>query len=232
MTHGTKRPPGDHATKAQPSRQMPASSSSQFQPSNHLGGDAQPSVTPNATPQPATVAPSASNAQNAPKKPKDVAVPDDFDDDEPDLDAGPSGHNGPPVLPIEGDERFHPEPMPDHDPVPDESVEQEEEEENEEETDETIPCSTDTDETLDYNDLVIDDSQWCLLSQEQKLCSNTASFSVPRLIDGSPVAVGSIESSNAISMSYSLISDRQRQRCRNQTLLKSIMVSMMKTRPL
>ena len=182
---------------------------------NHLGGDTQPSVTPNATPQPATIAPSVSNAQNAPKKPKDVAVPDDFDDDEPDPDAGPSGHNGPPVLPIDGDEPFIPDPMPTQDPTPDESVEQEEEEENEDETDETIPYgSTDTDETLDYNDLVIDSSQWCLLSQEQKLCSNTASFSVPRLIDGSPVAVGTIESSNAISMSYSVISDRQRQRCR------------------
>ena len=194
---------------------MPASSSSQFQPSNHLGGDTQPSVTPNATPQPATVAPSVSNEQNAPKERKDVAVPDDFDDDEPDPDAGPSGHNGPPVLPIDGDEPFHPDPMPTQDPTPDESVEQEEEEENEEENDETIPYgSTDTDETLDYNDLVIGDSQSCLLSQEQKLCSNTASFSVPRLIDGSPVAVGTVESSNAMSMSYSVISDRQRQRCR------------------
>ena len=217
MTHSTKRPPDDPpvppATKARPSRQMPASSSSQFQPSNHLGGDTQPSVTPNATPQPATVAPSVSIAQNAPKKPKDVAVPDDFDDDEPDPDAGPSGHNGPPVLPLEGDEPFNPAPMPDDNPTPDESPAQEEEEE--EETDDTIPYgSTDTDETLDYNDLVIDDSQWCLLSQEQKLCSNTASFSVPRMIDGSLVAVGSIESSNAIGMSYSVISDRQRQRCR------------------
>ena len=216
MTHSTKRPPDDPpvppATKARPSRQMPASSSSQFQPSNHLGGDTQPSVTPNATPQPATVAPSVSNAQNAPKKPKDVAVPDDFDDDEPDPDAGPSGHNGPPVLPLEGDEPFNPAPMPDDNPTPDESPAQEEEEE---ETDDTIPYgSTDTGETLDYNDLVIDDSQWCLLSQEQKLCSNTASFSVPRMIDGSLVAVGSIESSNAIGMSYSVISERQRQRCR------------------
>ena len=137
MTHSTKRPLGDPsappATKVRPSRQMPASSSSQFQPSNHLGGDTQPSVTPNATPQPATVAPRVSNAQNVPKKPMDVAVPDDFDDDEPDPDAGPSGHNGPPVPPIDGDEPFHPDPMPTQDPTPDESVEQEEEEENEEE---------------------------------------------------------------------------------------------------
>ena len=64
---------------------------------------------------------------------KDVAVPEDFDDDEPDPDAGPSGHNGPPVLPIDGDEPFHPDPMPTQDPTPDEPVEQEEEEENEEE---------------------------------------------------------------------------------------------------
>ena len=92
---------------------------------------------------------------------------------------------------------------------------QEEEEEPEEDTDETIPYgSTDTDETLDYNDLVIDDSKWCFLSQEQKLCSNTASFSVPRLIDGSPVALSSVESSNSIGMSYSVVSERQRTRCR------------------
>ena len=108
-----------------------------FQPSNHLGGDTQPSVTPNATPQPVIVAPSVSNAQNAPKKPKDAAVPDDFDDDEPDPDAGPSGHHGPPVLPLEGDEPFNPAPMPDDNPTPDESPAQEEEEE-EEETDDTI----------------------------------------------------------------------------------------------
>ena len=103
--------------------------------------------------------------------------------------------------------------MPENDPTPDDPGQQEQEEE--EETDETIPYgSRDTNETLEYNDLVIDDSKWCFLSQEQKLCSNTASFSVPRLIDGSPVAVGSVESPNAISMSYSVVSERQRQRCR------------------
>ena len=199
---------------------MPPASSPQFQPSNHLGGDTQPSVTPNATTQPAAVAPSTSK----PKKPKDDAVPDDFDDDEPDPDAGPSGHNGPPLLPLDGDEPFNPSPMPENDPQPDtqdqkepqeEEEEEEEEEEPEEDTDETIPYgSTDTDETLDYNDLVIDDSQWCLLSQEQKLCSNTASFLVPTLIDGSPVALSSVKSSNSIGMSYSVVSERQRNWCR------------------
>ena len=108
--------------------------------------------------------------------------------------------------------------MPENDPQPDtqdQQEPQEEEEEPEEDTDETIPYrSTDTDETLDYTDLVIDDSKWCFLSQEQKLCSNTASFSVPRLIDGSPVALSSVESSNSIGMSYSVVSERQRTRCR------------------
>ena len=215
MTHSKKRPPGDPpippATKARPSRQMPPASSTQFQPSNPLGG-AQPSVTPNATTQPAVVGPSTPK----PKKPKDDAVPDDFDNDEPDPDAGPSGHNGPPLLPINGDEPFNPSRMPENDPQPDTQDQQEpQEEEEEEDTDETIPYGfTNTDETLDYNDLVIDDSRWCLLSQEQKLCSDTASFSVPRLIDGSPVALNSVESSNSIGMSYSVILERQRTRCR------------------
>ena len=146
-------------------------------------------------------------------------MPDDFDDDEPDPDAAPSGHNGPPILPLDGDEPFNPSPMPENDPQPDNQDQQEPQEEDEEEpeedTDETIPYgSTDTDETLDYNDLVIDDSKWCFLTQEQKLCSNTASFSVPRLIDGSPVALNSVESTNSIGMSYSVVSEKQRTRCR------------------
>ena len=94
---------------------MPPASSTQFQPSNHLGGDAQPSVAPNATTQPAVVPPSTSK----PKKPKHDSVPDDFDDDEPDPDAAPSGHNGPPILPLDGDEPFNPSPMPENDPQPD-----------------------------------------------------------------------------------------------------------------
>ena len=218
MTHSTKRPPDDPpippATKARPSRQMPPSSSSQLHPSNNLAGDTHPSVTPSATTQPAVVAPNVSKV----KKPKDVAVPDDSDDDEPDPDAIPSGHNGPPLLPLDGDEPFNPSPMPENDPQPDtqdqHEPEEEEEEEPEEDTDDTIPRATGTDETLDYNDLVIDDSQWCLLSQEQKFCSNTESFSVPRLIDGSPVALHNVESSSAIGMSYSAITEKQRTRCR------------------
>ena len=37
---------------------------------------------------------------------------------------------------------------------------------------------------------------------------------MPRLVDGSPVALSSVESSNSIGMSYSVISERQRTRCR------------------
>ena len=37
---------------------------------------------------------------------------------------------------------------------------------------------------------------------------------MPRLIDGSPVALNSVESSNSIGMSYSVFSERQRTRCR------------------
>ena len=142
MTHSTKRPPDDPlippATKARPS-QMPASSSSQFHPNNHLGGDTQPSVTPNATIQPVVVAPSVSNAKKSLKNPKDVAVPDDFDDDEPDPDAGPSGHNGPPILPLDGEEPFNPAPMPENDLQQDSPDQQEPEEEEEKEEEEEEP---------------------------------------------------------------------------------------------
>ena len=48
------------------------------------------------------------------KKAKDDAVPVDFDDDGPDPDAGPSGHNAPPILPLDGDEPFNPSPIPEN----------------------------------------------------------------------------------------------------------------------
>ena len=49
-----------------------------------------------------------------------------------------------------------------------------------------------SDETIDYNDLFVGESSWSWLSAEQKLCSNTGSFTVPRYIDGSPVDLKSI----------------------------------------
>ena len=160
MTHSTKRPPDDPlippATKARPS-QMPASSSSQFHPNNHLGGDTQPSVTPNATIQPVVVAPSVSNAKKSPKNPKDVAVPDDFDDDEPDPDAGPSGHNGPPILPLDGEEPFNPAPMPENDLQQDSPDQQEPEEEEKEEEEEPEEPEEDTDDRRKFRSQTSDD---------------------------------------------------------------------------
>ena len=104
--------------------------------------------------------------------------------------------------------------MPENDPTPD-SPDQPVEEEHQEDTDKTIPYgSTDTDETLDYNDLVIEDAQWSMLSQERKICGNTASVSVPRLIAGFSVCLGTVESSSTIGMSYSVTSERQRNRFR------------------
>ena len=61
---------------------------------------------------------------------------------------------------------------------------------------------TDSDDTVEYQDLVInDDESWSLLTEEQKLCSNTGSFSVPRYIDNSPVDVTGVRSSNSYETS-------------------------------
>ena len=55
---------------------------------------------------------------------------------------------------------------------------------------------------VEYQDLVInDDESWSLLTEEQKLCSNTGSFSVPRYIDNSPVDVTGVRSSNSYETS-------------------------------
>jgi hypothetical protein len=50
-------------------------------------------------------------------------------------------HHGPPTLPLDGDEPFNHEPMPENGPQPDspDQQEQEEEKEPEEDTDYTIP---------------------------------------------------------------------------------------------
>ena len=91
-------------------------------------------------------------------------------------------------------------------PEPQEEQAQESEQED---TDETIPYNDDSDDTQDYSDLFVDEANWSYLTQEQKLCCNTASFSVPRYIDGSAVPVGKIQSSSLYGMSYSVISPRK-----------------------
>ena len=204
MVHSQKRPFDGHdpgsKSKARPS-QMPTSVvpvPPSSQPSNHLGGDATP---PNqiSNPQPESIQTSPQGI----KRKSDKHGPEDEEDDD-DLhdptatssglhDTEPEPYHGPPILPYEDAE---------NDPV----VEQNE-------SDNTVPYedSTDTDQTQDYSDLYVDESQWSFLTQEQKLCSNTGSFTVPRLIDGTPVQVGKVQSMNPHMSFTTGITVQQRQ---------------------
>ena len=113
-------------------------------------------------------------------KPKDPKPDDDPDEDETDPQAGPS--SGPPILPVDDD---------------DEQQNQNDEKSDTLEYNSAPEGITDSDDTVDYQDLVInDDASWSLLTQEQKICSNTGSFSVPRYIDNSPLDVMHVRSSN------------------------------------
>ena len=53
------------------------------------------------------------------------------------------------------------------------------------------PSEAESDETRYYSsdevDLVFDEKDWAYYTEDQKLCANTASFSMPRYIDGAPV---------------------------------------------
>ena len=55
-----------------------------------------------------------------------------------------------------------------------------------------------SDDTRYYSDeegdLVIDEKDWVLLTEEQKLCSNTGSFSMPRYMGGSPIDIREVTS--------------------------------------
>ena len=189
MQHAQKRLPNAplpwppaHKAKMTPATQMPPRASA---PSNHLGGE--------------VVAKSPSQvASSQPKLPKDDELPNipDSDDDH-DPNAAPSGHQQP-LLPYENAES---DPL--NIPPPQEEQAQESEQED---TDETIPYNDDSDDTQDYSDLFVDEANWSYLNQEQKLCCNTASFSVSRYIDGSAVPVGKVQSSSLYGMSYSVIS--------------------------
>ena len=192
MQHAQKRlpnaplswPPASKA-KTMPATQMPPRPSI---PSNHLGGEVVAKI-------PSQV------ASSQPKLPKDEELPNIPDsDDEHDPTAAPSGHQQP-LLPYENAES---------DPlnIPEPQEEQAQESERED-TDETIPYHDDSDDTQDYSDLFVDEANWSYLTQEQKLCCNTASFSVPRYIDGSAVPVGKVQSSSLYGMSYSVISPRK-----------------------
>ena len=79
------------------------------------------------------------------------------------------------------------------------------EEEEEEEDD------VDSDETIDYNDLYADENSWSWLSAEQKLCSNTGSFTVLRYIDGSPVDLKAVPSYADFVTPSSYMAQKKRQ---------------------
>ena len=124
------------------------------------------------------------------------------EEDAGDPDAQPSGHN----LPIADDDEQpvspeSPEAVIIDDDIPDDVAVDVEEEEDDAESDETI----------DYNDLFVDESSWTWLSAEQKLCSNIGSFTVPRYIDGSPVDLKSIPSYADFVIPSSYMAQKKRQ---------------------
>jgi len=135
---------------------------------NHLGGDVP-----------------VSTSQSSSKSRQDKPEPTDPDeDDETDPQAGP--RSGQPFLPIDDDaEDIQP------------SNEQQDDKSDALEYHSSLEGVTDSDDTIEYQDLVInDDESWSFLTQEQKICSNTGSFSVPRYIDNSPVDVTGVRSSS------------------------------------
>ena len=152
MQHSTKpkRESGQPASSPQkkakapaPGNQMPAPSGSSTR--NHLGGDVPVSI-------------------SSSSKPKDPKPDDNSDEDETDPQAGPS--SGPPILPVDDD-----------DDDDDDDEQQDQNEGNNDEKSDTLEYNsapegiTDSDDTVDYQDLVVnDDASWSLLTQEQKIC--------------------------------------------------------------
>ena len=147
MHHSTKRESGQPASSPQKKAKAPA-------PGNQMP------------------APSGSSSRNhlggdvpvsisSSSKPKDPKPDDNSDEDETDPQAGPS--SGPPILPVDDDDEQY-----------------NQNEGNNDEKSDTLEYNsapegiTDSDDTVDYQDLVInDDASWSLLTQEQKICSNT-----------------------------------------------------------
>ncbi|OLP80807.1 hypothetical protein AK812_SmicGene38735 [Symbiodinium microadriaticum] len=114
----------------------------------------------------------------------------------PDMEVSPSDPSAAPqqpgpILPVqEGDEESSEELVPD-DPgqpsiLPHSSGSPEPE--SDAESDDTRYYSD------EEGDLVIDEKDWVLLTEEQKLCSNTGSFSMPRYMGGSPIDIREVTS--------------------------------------
>ena len=74
--------------------------------------------------------------------------------------------------------------------LPDPKVDQEEEEEDESGTTDSQRTRRYTDED---SDLVIDEALWTQLTHDQKICSNTGSFTVPRDINNQPVSLLTVQ---------------------------------------
>ena len=214
MIFGEKRPTPSPvsdrpSTKARPTRpvQMPVSPSPPtVPPSNHLGGDDRLVFSPPVVRTPKKRKPENDPEDDIPEFPEE--------EDAGDPDAQPSG----PSLPIADDNDGQPaspespEPVSPESPeavivdsdIPDDvAVDVREEEEEEDDVD--------SDETIDYNDLYVDENSWSWLSAEQKLCSNTGSFTVPRYIDGSPVDLKTVPSYADFVTPSSYMAQKKRQ---------------------
>ena len=164
------------ATKARPSQPTPPTGS-------RLGGDVSPTLPSRPVFQP-----------SGPKFFRMDTPPDDEHDPE-------ATSSGPPPLPItdDGPSASMPAPKPADKPEFQPSqpaATADEESDADDGEDDTVPYSTGSDRTVPYesdqsliSDLYVDELSWTFLTQEQKLCSNTASFSVPRYITGLPVDV-------------------------------------------
>ena len=218
MISGEKRPTPSPvsdrpSTKARPTRpvQMPVSPSPpSVPPSNHLGGDDRLVFSPPVVRTPKK------------RKPEDDIPEFPEEEDAGDPDAQPSG----PSLPIADDDDGQPvspefpeiaddddgQPVSPESPeavivdsdIPDDvAVDVKEEEEEEDDVD--------SDETIDYNDLYVDENSWSWLSAEQKLCSNTGLFTVPRYIDGSPVDLKTVPSYADFVTPSSYMAQKKRQ---------------------
>ena len=165
------------ATKARPSQPTPPTGS-------RLGGDVSPTLPSRPAFQP-----------SGPKFFRMDTPPDDEYDPE-------ATSSGPPPLPITDDgpsSASMPAPKPADKPEFQPSqpaATADEESDADVGEDDTVPYSTGSDRTIPYesdqsliSDLYVDELSWTFLTQEQKLCSNTSSFSVPRYITGLPVDV-------------------------------------------
>ena len=101
----------------------------------------------------------------------------------------PASSSDHPLLPIASTVPSIPQTGPSASPaLPDPNVDQEEEESG----------TTDSQRTRRYtdedSDLVVDEALWTQLTHDQKICSNTGSFTVPRDINNQPVSLLTVQS--------------------------------------